>query len=368
MSRRKPRVKDRLSILKRVSPGAPPGTLVVDPESPKPTIRVMTYGPDHLEERAISDPELLVGLVGKHPVTWVDVDGLGDTQIVERVGKALHLHPLALEDAINQYQRPKADEYAENLFIVVRMAQLGERVRTEQLAIFLGAGFVATFQSEHPGDCLDPVRKRITTSQGRIRNEGPDYLVYSLLDAVIDHYFPLVDTFGESLESLEDELIAAPVASAPERIQRAKQDLAVLRRAVVPLRDVVNTLIRDEAKFIRPETRIYLRDCYDHTGQLLDVVNTYRELAAGLMELHLSAVNLRMNEVMKFLTLVSTIFIPLTFIVGVYGMNFDPQRSPWNMPELEWRYGYVAVMSVMALVAIALVVLFRRRGWLGPTR
>jgi magnesium transporter len=248
------------------------------------------------------------------------------------------------------------------------MASLGERLHTEQLAIFIGAGFVATFQSERPGDCLDPVRKRIRTAGGRIRSAGPDYLAYALIDAAIDNYFPVMDSFGETIETLEDDLIAAPVPNAPERIQRAKQDLLVLRRALVPMRDVVNALIRDEARFVQPTTRLYLRDCYDHTAQLLDAANSYRELAGGLMELHLSGVSNRMNEIMKFLTLVSTIFIPLTFIAGIYGMNFDPSRSPWNMPEIEWRYGYPAVMSSMAALAVALVFYFRKKGWLAPTR
>jgi magnesium transporter len=368
MGRRKGRAKDRHSIHKRVSPGASPGTLVADPDAAKPKIRVLAYGPDGVDETVASAPEQLSGLVGRRPVTWIDVDGLGDTSVIERVGKVLDLHPLALEDVVNLYQRPKVEEYPSNLFVVVRMASRADHVHTEQLSLFIGEGYVVTFQGEHPGDCLEPVRKRIRLGQARIRSESVDYLAYSIIDAVIDNYFPVLDEFGEALEALEDELIAAPVVNAPERIQRAKQDLLVLRRTMMPLRDVLNSLVRDEARFIRKETRLYLRDCYDHTSQLMDAVNTYRELAGGLMELHLSGVSNRMNEIMKFLTLVSTIFIPLTFIVGVYGMNFDPQRSPWNMPEVEWRYGYPVVMGTMAVLALALVLYFKRKGWLAPTR
>jgi len=328
----------------------------------------MAFGPDHIDERTLESPARLRDFVGRHPVTWVNVDGLGDVSMIEGLGKVLDLHPLALEDAVNLYQRPKAEEYPSNLFIILRMASGGGEVHTEQLALFIGEGFVATFQGDHPGDSLDPVRKRLRAGAGRIRSEGPDYLLYCLLDAVIDNYFPVIDELGEGIEELEDELIRAPVQRAAERIQSVKQNLLVLRRAIVPLRDVVNSLARDEIPFIRHETRIYLRDCYDHTVQLMDAANTYRELAGGLMELHLSSVSNRMNEVMKFLTLVSTIFIPLTFIVGVYGMNFDPARSPFNMPEIEWRYGYPAVLFAMAVVAVAMVAYFRKRGWLAPTR
>ncbi|HEX7670430.1 MAG TPA: magnesium/cobalt transporter CorA [Polyangiaceae bacterium] len=367
MAKKRPRKRD-LFFKKRSTPGASPGTLIADPESQNTRIHVIAYGPDHLEEEEATSVARVSELLGRHPVVWVNVDGLADLATIEALGKLLDLHPLALEDAINLYQRPKVEEYPSNAFVVVRMASGGGEVHTEQLALFIGKGFVATFQGEHPGDSCDPVRKRLRLGQGRTRGEGPDYLAYCLIDAVIDNYFPVMDELGEGIESLEDDLIAAPLPGAPRRIQRAKQDLLILRRAVFPLRDVVNSLVRDEIPFIRHETRLYFRDCYDHTVQLMDAVNTYRELAGGLMELHLSSVSNRMNEVMKFLTLVSTVFIPLTFIVGVYGMNFDPARSPFNMPELEWRYGYPAVLATMAAMAVLLVLYFRRKGWLAPTR
>jgi magnesium transporter len=328
----------------------------------------MAYGPDVLEEREVTDVQTLRPLLDTHAVTWVDVDGLGDVRAIEALGKVFGLHPLALEDAVNLYQRPKIEEYPEHLFIVVRMVSLVERIRTEQLGIFLGPNFVVTVQGEHPGDCLDPIRKRLRQTQGRIRTLGPDYLTYALLDAVVDHFFPITDEFGVGLEKLEDELIDSQVKNARQCIQAVKQDLVQLRRAVVPMREVVNSMARDDFPLIRPETRVFLRDCFDHTVQLMDVVTTYREIAGGLMELYLSGVSNRMNEIMKVLTLVSTIFIPLTFIVGVYGMNFDPTRSPWNMPEIEWRYGYPTIMGLMAVVAVLLVVYFRRKGWLDPTR
>jgi magnesium transporter len=365
MAGRKRSKKERLSIYKQVSPGASPGTHVPDPEAPTTArICVMQYGPEALTEEEVPSAAAAVALVGKAPVTWIDVDGVGDARLVEELGRGLGLHPLALEDAMSLYQRPKVEEYPGNLFIVVRMAHPEGRLNTEQLSIFLGENFVVTFQGDHPGDCLDPVRRRIRQTHGRIRGAGTDYLTYALVDAVIDHYFPVLDAFGQDLEHLEDELILEPLRSAPERIQRAKQDLQLLRRVLMPLRDAMNGLSHTESTLVRPETRIFLRDCYDHTGQLIDVANTYRELAGGLMDLYLSGVSNKMNEVMKFLTLVSSIFIPLTFIVGVYGMNFDTRVSRWNMPELEWAYGYPAVMAAMVLVGLGQYVFFRGRGWL----
>jgi magnesium transporter len=332
------------------------------------TISVFAYGPDGVDEHADVNADALVGFIGKRPVTWVDVDGYRDLDVIDRIAKALDLHPLAIEDATNPSQRPKYEEYPSHAFMVTRMARCTDHVFSEQLAIFLGQGFIVTFQGEHPGDSLESVRKRIRLDQGRIRSEGPDYLAYALLDAVIDNYFPVIDQFGDLLETLEDELSVKPIKNAVERIQHAKQDLLVLRRAILPMRDVVNMLVRDDTRFIGKQARLYLRDCYDHCVQLIDVIGSYREMTGGLMELYLSGVSNRMNEIMKFLTLVSTIFIPLTFIVGVYGMNFDPAKSPYNMPELEWRYGYPVVMGAMALLAVLLVIYFRKKGWLAPTR
>lgn len=366
--RRNEKQRRRISVSKRTLPGASPGTLIADPDSKGTAIRVLAYGPDQILEQVCTNPKQLRDIVGKYPVTWIDVDGLGDLVALNGVGAALNIHSLALEDIVNQNQIPKVDEYGKNLFVVVRMAALHGRVQTEQLALFLGDNFVVTFQGSHPGDSLEPVRDRIRNHRGRIRNLGSDYLAYALVDSVVDYYFPVVDELGETVERLEDELVISPVPRAPERIQALKQDLLHLRRKLLPMRDVMNSLCREDHTLIKSDTRIYIRDTHDHTQQLLDIVNTYRELAGGLMDLYLSGLNTRMNEIIKFLTLVSTIFIPLTFIVGVYGMNFDPQRSPWNMPELEWRYGYPLVLLVMAAVAIGLVLFFRRKGWMGITK
>lgn len=364
----KHRKRRRYAVKKRVQPGASPGTLVADPSAAAPNIRVMAWTHDAFQEARVTDPSELRRFLGKHRVTWIDVDGLGNAQVIEQIGKVLRLHPLALEDVLSQTQRPKVEDYPENLFVVVRMVFLREaHVHTEQLALFVGDDFVATFQGNAPGDSLEPVRERIRRA-GRIRDSGPDYLAYALIDAAIDYYFPVTDELGDAAERMEDELLTAPIADAPQRIQQLKQDLMALRRVVMPLRDVCSMLSRDDNPRIKPETRLFFRDCHDHTVQLLDVLSAYRELAASLTELYLARVGNRMNEVMKFLTLVATVFIPLTFIVGIYGMNFDVDASPWNMPELKSPYGYPAVMLGMLALAVALVAYFRHKGWLGPTR
>lgn len=357
------------SLHKVVEPGARPGTLVAHPDASPPTrIRVVAFGPDGVDELDIHDPRGAGALHGRRAVTWFDVDGVGDVRLVEALGRELDLHPLALEDAVSLYQRPKLEEYPSNLFIVLRMPKHAGCVRTEQLAMFVGDGYVVTFQGGEPGDCLDPVRRRLRVAGSRHRNSGADYLAYSLIDAVVDQHFPVLEQVGEAIEELEDALVAGPVADAPSKIRAAKQELQLLRRSIAPLREVLASLAREETAFVRPDTQIFLRDCLDHAGQLADAIGSYREIVAGMMDLHLSSVSNRMNEVMKFLTLVSAIFIPLTFVVGVYGMNFDPHASPWNMPELEWRYGYPAVLLVMLTLAAGTLLWFRRKGWLGPTR
>jgi magnesium transporter len=346
------------------APGAPPGTLTVSADAASPVIRVMAYGPSDYVEQPIDDLESVPPLLERWPVTWVNVDGLGDRDVLARLGEIFDLHPLSLEDVLNVHQRPKVEQYDRYHFIVTRMTALGERLETEQLSLFLGENFVLTLQ-EHPGDCLDPVRERIRKGLGRIRAAGADYLAYALVDAVVDAYFPVLEEFGERLEALEDEVVERADRSTIARIHGAKRDLLTLRRAMWPQREAINSLLRDAATLITQETRVYLRDCYDHAVQIIDMVETYRELASGLLDFYLSSVSNRMNEVMKVLTVIATIFIPLTFIAGIYGMNFNPERSAYNMPELNWRWGYPAVWLVMAAVAVAMLMFFRRRGWLG---
>jgi magnesium transporter len=270
---------------------------------------------------------------------------------------------LALEDAINTHQRPKVEEYDDHLFIVALMLDEAGAVETEQVAFFVGAGYVITFQ-ERPGDCFENVRERIRKASGRIRGAGADYTCYALLDAIIDTYFPALERAGDVLEILEDRVIAAPEPGNISELHDMKRRLLLLRRAIWPHREVFNTLLRDEHPLIAPDTRPFLRDCYDHTIQLMDIVETYREMASGLVDVHLSSVSMKLNEVMKVLTVVATVFIPLSFIASVYGMNFDRERSPWNMPELGWHYGYPFSLLLMCASAAGLIWYIWKKGWL----
>jgi magnesium transporter len=346
-------------------PFSSPGTLIIDPSSPRPALRVLAYGPEGFHEAAAESVGQACELLGRWPVTWLNVDGLGDEAVLREIGQRFELHRLALEDVVNTHQRAKVEQYDKHLFIVLRMALIADHLETEQLSLFLGKGFVLTFQEGHPGDCFDPVRQRIRKGGGRLRSAGSDYLAYALLDGVIDAYFPILEAYGEALEHLEDDLLVRPDEELVARIHEVKRDLLTLRRAIWPLRDAIGALLREENPLVRPETVPYLRDCYDHTVQIVDLVETYRELASGFMDVYLSSVSNRMNEIMKVLTVISTIFIPLTFIAGIYGMNFNPQASPLNMPELNWPWGYPFSLLLMAGVAVALLVFFRRKGWLG---
>jgi magnesium transporter len=358
--------KHRKRFHKRVPAGASPGTLIADPEAPRPRMKVIAYGPSGVVEREIDDPESVRPLLASHPVVWLNVDGLGDADTILAVGKVFGLHRLALEDVINVTQRPKLENYGEHQFLVARMIEWVDHLETDQLSLFLGRNFVVTFQ-EKVGDPFDPVRARICGGKGSIRSRGPDYLAYALIDATIDEYFPVLEKCGERLEMLEDRILVAPSREDIPDVHEIKHDLLTLRRAVWPMRETLSLLLRDSESLVEKETRLYLNDCYDHTVQIMDLVETYREIASSLVEMYLSSLSNRLNEVMKVLTMIATIFIPLTFIVGVYGMNFDPDASPWNMPELRWKYGYVACLLFMVAVTAGLLVYFRRRGWLGQT-
>lgn len=372
MARRKRRNRRRPLISRRSAPGAAPGLLIPDPESPKPVMRAMCYGPDEAVERAIGDPNEIATLLERWPVTWVNVEGLGDADLIRRIGETLKLHWLALEDTVNVHQRAKVERYGDQEFIVVRMPVTCEQVETEQVSLFLGAKFVLTFQEGRPGDVFDPLRERIRKGLGGLRGAGPDFLAYSLIDAVIDSYYPLLERYGEDVDSLELEVLRSPRRRTVNRIHDVKRELLTLRRAIWPHRDAVNTLLRDQSPLIGDNTRLHLRDCYDHTIQIIDLVETYREVASGLMDVYLSSVSNRMNEIMKILTIITTVCVPPTLVAGIYGMNFNTQASGWSMPELSWRYGYPAALLLMAALMIGPLVFFWRRGWLfgddGPRR
>lgn len=347
-------------IRSKPPPGARPGTLVINPASPAPRIHVIAYGPDRHLETDIREPAELAAHLGRFPVVWVNVDGLGDEAVLRRVAELFGLHRLALEDVVNVYQRPKVEPYEGHLFIVARMIHYEGHLETEQVSFFVGANFVLTFQ-EYYGDCFDLIRQRIKAGQGIIRQSGPGYLAYTLIDALVDAYFPVLEVFGERIEDLEDEVVTRPAGAVVGRIHAMKRDLLTLRRATWPQREAVNALLRDESAFIDRETRIYLRDCYDHTIQILDILETYRELTSGLLEVYLSSLSNRLNEIMKVLAVYAAIFAPLTFITGVYGMNLI-------MPEHRLPWAYPAVLAMMATIAAFLLLHFRRRGWIGRTR
>ena len=354
----------------RTEPGAPPGTLVPDPNAPNSEIQILAFGPDGYEERTDGNLREIPALLERWPVTWVNVDGVGDAAVVTELGQLFGLHRLALEDVMHVHQRAKAEPFGNHYFVVARMPDPQRAWSTEQISMFFGEKFVLTFQEGPRGDCLDPVRVRIRSGWGRSRAARPDYLVYSLLDSIVDHYFPLLEECGERLDALE-ELEArrgAQVSDLMNSVHTIKRDLLTVRRVVWPLRDALNTLLRDATPLIAAETRIYLRDVHDHAVQIIDLVETYRDISAGIAEIYLASTSQRTNEIMKVLTIISTIFIPLTFIAGVYGMNFNTSASRWNMPELNWYWGYPLILLLMAASATVMLLFFRRRGWIGGKR
>jgi magnesium transporter len=336
--------------------------LSIDPNAPKPVIRVLAYGPDGFEEKEIHRPAKLTAFLQKWPVTWVNVTGLGDATVIEKIGEVFGLHRLALEDVVHVDQRPKVDEYEGHVFVVSRMPGQ-DRAGTEQVSLFAGKGFVLTFQ-EREGDCFEGVRDRIRAGRKRLAESGPDYLTYALLDSLIDSYFPVVEKLGERLEQTEGDVVERPSATTVAEIQQVKSVLVSLRRAISPHRDVINGLLRGQSGFFEESVHIYLRDCNDHVLQIVDLVESYREICSDLVNLYLSSVSNRMNEVMKVLTVIATIFIPLSFIAGLYGMNFDPGVSPFNMPELSWYWGYPFALGLMLLVGIGFVVYLRFKKWI----
>jgi magnesium transporter len=358
------RRRHNLHVRRRTPPGASPGTLIPDPAAVGSTISLIGYGDDQLIERHEISVDDVRSVKGTVPIVWINVDGLGDIELIERLGEIFGLHGLALEDVINVHQRPKAEEYEDHVFIVTRMVVPGPRVKTEQVSMFVGRDFVLTFQ-ERPGDCFDLVRERLRSREGRIHQSGKDYLAYALIDAGIDAYFPVLEDYGERLEALEDAVVSRPQPDLIERVHAMKRDLLALRRAIWPHREMISALIREETPLVTDQTRVYLRDCYDHSIQLMDIVETYREVASGLVDVYLSSMSTRLNDIMKVLTIIATVFIPLGFIASLYGMNFDRSVSAWNMPELGWRFGYPLVLLVMAVSAGLLMLYFVRQRWIG---
>jgi magnesium transporter len=327
-------------------------------------VELIAYGPERLVEEKISNVEIIPSRMRDQPVVWINVEGLGDAQTIERLGEMFDLHRLALEDVVNLHQRPKVEEYGDVLFIVLRMAHVKERCATEQISIFVGSNFVITFQEGQPGDSFGRVRQRLREKSGRLRTSGSDYLAYAMIDAVIDAYYPVLEVYAERIDSLEDIVLEGPKRQVFDRLHEVKSDLLLLRRAIWPQREAIAVLSRETSLRFNEATRPYLRDCYDHIVQIVELVETYRELTADLRDLYMSTISNRINETMRVLTIMSSLFIPLTFIAGIYGMNFDTRVSPWNMPEVEAYYGYPLTLLGMALTAAGMTVFFYRQGWI----
>jgi len=342
--------------------GLPPGTLVHTGERKEKSVRItlIDYDEQSFQEKQVSSIEECFQFKKTPTVTWINIDGIHEVDIVEKLGKQFELHPLILEDILDTDQRPKFEDFEKYLFIVLKMLSYGDEnreVEEEQISLVLGENFVISFQ-ERIGDVFEPIRDRIRNSKGRIRKMGSDYLCYSLIDAVVDNYFSILEKIGEKIESMEEKLVSAPTQKTLQQIHKLKGEMISLRKSVWPLRELINSLQRSESSLIRKTTGIYLRDTYDHTIQVIDTVESFRDVVSSMLDIYLSSVSNSMNAVMKVLTIIATIFIPLTFIAGIYGMNFK------YMPELEWRWTYPFILAVMIIVAVGMLIYFRKKKWL----
>jgi magnesium transporter len=362
MARKRNNKQKKSNWKRRAKPGDAPGQILIDPSAHNTIIRAIGLGENYIEKE-ITDLNELDSITASCERLWIDVVGLGSESTLRNLSNLFQLHPLVIEDVVNVYQRAKVEEFEDGLFVVARMIDGSDPSMTEQISIYLKGNVLISFQ-ERPGDCWEPLRQRLRQKRGKVANTDLDYLLYSLLDAVIDSYFPVLEDVVELVDTLELDIIAEVRNEQMHRIHEMRGQLLSLRRSIRPHREMINELVRDSIPSIHPETRVHLRDCYDHVIQVIDTVDTYREVTSDLRDFYLSSINNNMNEVMKLLTIISTIFIPLSFIAGVYGMNFDPEVSSWNMPELKWIFGYPLSLMLMASVAGLLLVYFRRRRWI----
>ena len=345
--------------------GTPPGADLLPPhDSPLPRIEALLFDETSCERKEIRQPEDLAALRSDEKILWVDVNGLGDAETIARIGKVFGFHRLSMEDVLHIDQRPKLEEFSDHLFIVVQHPLLEADHAFEQISLFLGRGFVVTFQA-YETNRLATVQQRLLDGKGRVRQGREDYLAYALLDLVVDAYFPFMEQFDLRLEALETSILGNGSSGSVQGVFDQKRKILQLRRTLWAMRDSMAQMARQPGGMIRTETTPYFRDVQDHVLRILEVAELQRELCTSLLELHHSQLNQRMNEIMKVLTMAATIFIPLSFIAGIYGMNFDPDASPWNMPELEWVYGYPAALMLMLTVAVGMLVFFRRKGWIG---
>ncbi len=348
--------------------GLPPGTIVHvgDKRTETVKITVIDYSKDHFQTKEVSDIEEVFPFRDSPSVTWINIDGIHDVTVIERLGTHFSIHPLVLEDILHTTQRPKIEDFEDYIYVVLRMFYYQDKtdeldndseIVSEQVSLILGRNFVISFQ-EAGGDTFDPVRMRIKNSKGRIREMGADYLAYSLIDSIVDNYFVILEKLGERIELLEDDLLDNPTPDTLEELHVLRNEMIFLRKSAWPLREVLNNLLRGESSLITKHAQIYIKDVYDHTIQVMDTIETYRDMLSGMLDIYLSSISNRMNEVMKVLTIIATIFIPLTFLAGVYGMNFH------YMPELAWKWSYPVLWCIMAAIGIFMASYFRKKKWL----
>ena len=345
-------------------PGTAPGTLAVHETATTPRIRIIGFNETDMAEATLKSVDDIPAWLEKWKMSWINVDGIGDTALLESLGKLFTLHKLALEDVTNIHHRPKTEDFGDHLFLIMREALMRDgTLDLDQINLFAGKNFVLTIQN-HAGDCLDPVRVRLRNSGRREKMVQPGYFAYSIVDTAIDGYFPVLEKYGEMLNELEDLVVEKPGKAMLVKIHDIKRDLRLLRQALWPMREMIHGFSGGSSGLVRAEMQPYLRDCYDHVIQAMDLLEMYYERASSLTEIYLSSLSNRMNEVMKVLTIIATIFMPLSFIASVFGMNFNTDVSPWNMPELNWAYGYPAALGLMLTIALGLVAYFRKKGWM----
>jgi len=342
--------------------GLPPGTLVYvgEKKMEKVRIRYIDYDDTEFREKEAGKIEECFPFKTTPTVTWINIDGLHEIEIIEKLGKQFEFHPLVLEDILSTEQRPKYEDFDKYIFIVLKMLYYNQElqvIESEQISILLGDNFVITFQ-ERIGDVFEPTRERIRNSKGRIRKMGPDYLAYALIDAIVDSYFAILENVGEKIESMEEDLVSDPTEKTLQQIHTMKREMILMRKAVWPLREVISGVQRSETSVIKESTGAYLRDVYDHTIQIIDTIESFRDMVSGMLYIYMSSISNKMNAVMKVLTIIATIFIPLTFVAGIYGMNFE------HMPELKWKWAYAGVWVIMAIITAIMLTYFRRKKWL----
>jgi len=346
--------------LKKV--GLPPGSIVHigNKRDEKVKITIVDYCEAKFQEKEAKSVEECFPYKDKSTVTWININGVHKMKVIEEIGKCFNLHPLILEDIVDTDQRPKIKDFGNYIFVILKMLYYDKNdneMKVEQVSLILGKNYVISFQ-EREGDVFSSIRERIRNNIGRIRKAGADYLIYVLIDAIVDNYFIITEKLGEKIENLEDKVISRPKPANLRVIHKLRRDLIFLRKSVWPLREVISILQRGESSLILESTNIYLRDVYDHTIQVMDTVETLRDIISGMLDIYLSSASIRMNEIMKMLTIIATIFIPLTFITGIYGMNFR------NIPEIKWVWGYPVVLLGMLIIGIVMVIYFKRKKWM----